>query len=153
MRIFLFFILLFTLVCRSATAETVKVTTRENSVRSDCRFYAPAKLKVLLGDVLTVKSRSGDWLQVSAKGISGCIHKSAVESRSFSAIGGNEASAGKVSAEEVSLAGKGFNPQVESGYRNSSNKLNYSAVDEIVSFKINEKDLESFVMRGGLANP
>ena len=72
-------ILLCSLFCQTAAAETIQVTTRENAVRGDCRFYAPVKLKVSLGDQLTVKGRKGDWYLVSAKGVSGCIHKSAVE--------------------------------------------------------------------------
>lgn len=152
MKTFIIFIALFSVTCLPAAAETVKVTTRENAVRGDCRFFAPVKLKVSLGDRLTVSGRKGDWYLVSAKGISGCIHKSAVESRSFSAAG-RGASAGGTSADEVSLAGKGFNPQVEAGYRKSGKGLNYSAVDEIIRFSVSEKDLEAFVYQGGLVQP
>lgn len=145
-------ILLSSLFCMTAAAETVKVTTRENAVRGDCRFFAPVRLKVSLGDQLTVKGRKGDWYLVSAKGVNGCIHKSAVESRSFAASG-RKASTGGTSADEVSLAGKGFNPQVEAGYRKSGKDLNYAAVDEISRISVSEKSLESFVLQGGLVQP
>jgi hypothetical protein len=145
-------ILLCSLSCLTVSAETLQVTTRENAVRGDCRFFAPVKLKVSLGDTLTVKGRKGDWYLVSARGVSGCIHKSAVESRSF-ASAGRKASSGGASADEVSLAGKGFNPQVEAGYRKSDKSLNYAAVDEIVKFTVSEKSLESFVLEGGLEQP
>jgi hypothetical protein len=145
-------ILLCCLYCLTATAETIKVTTRENAVRGECRFFAPVKLKVLLGDQMTVKGRKGDWYLVSAKGVNGCIHKSAVESRSF-ATAGRGAASGGTSADEVSLAGKGFNPQVEAGYRKSNKNLNYAAVDEIIRIQVNEKVLESFVLQGGLIQP
>ena len=136
----------------SVAAETVQVTTRENAVRGECRFFAPVKLKVSLGDRLTVKGRKGDWYLVSAKGINGCIHKSAVEERSFAASG-RGGSGGGAAADEVSLAGKGFNPQVEAGYRKSAKGLNYAAVDEIVKFTVSEKSLETFVLQGGLLQP
>lgn len=145
-------ILLCSLFCLTAAAETLQVTTRENAVRGDCRFFAPVKLKVSLGDQLTVKGRKGDWYLVSAKGINGCIHKSAVESRSFAAAGRGAASGG-TSADEVSLAGKGFNPQVEAGYRKSGKGLNYAAVDEIARISVSEKAMESFVQQGGLIQP
>jgi hypothetical protein len=145
-------ILLCSLSCLDASAETLRVTTRENAVRSDCRFFAPVKRKVSLGDQLTVKGRKGDWYLVSAKGVNGCIHKSAVESRSFAAAGRGAASGG-TSADEVSLAGKGFNPQVEAGYRKSNKDLNYAAVDEITLIQVGEKSLESFVEQGGLILP
>ena len=145
-------ILLSGLLCLSAAAETVQVTTRENAVRSDCRFFAPVKLKVSLGDQLTVKGRKGDWYLVSVEDVSGCIHKSAVEARRFASAGRGAASGG-TSADEVSLAGKGFNPQVEAGYRNSGTNLNYAAVDEISRISVSEKSLELFVQQGGLTSP
>jgi hypothetical protein len=132
-------------------AETLKVTTRENSLRSDCRFFAPVKVNVVLGDQLVVKGRQGDWYLVSAKGVNGCIHKSAVEKRNFAVSG--KGAAGGVSADEVSLAGKGFNSQVEAGYRKSGKNLNYTAVDEIMKFSVSEKSLESFVLQGRLNQP
>ncbi len=152
MKTTLIFILLSVSLCTYVAAETVKVSTRENSVRSECRFFAPVKLKVALGDSLDVSGRIGDWLQVSAKGVSGCIHKSAVEDRNF-ATSGRGASTGGTSSEEVALAGKGFNPQVEAGYRKSNKNLNYNAVDEIGRIQVSEKSLESFVLQGGLIQP
>jgi hypothetical protein len=152
MKTIITFILLCSLSCLDASAETLRVATRENAVRGECRFFAPVRLKVSLGDQLTIKGRKGDWYLVSAKGVSGCIHKSAVESRSFSSAG-RGAQSGGTSADEVSLAGKGFNPQVEAGYRTSDKSLNYAAVDELMKVVVSEKSLESFVLQGGLVQP
>lgn len=152
MKTTLIIILLCSIPAVSARAETVRVATRENAVRTDCRFFAPVKLKVVLGDTLNVSGRSGDWFQVSAKGVSGCIHKSAVEDRKFPSAGRGAATGGASSAE-VSLAGKGFSPRVEAGYRKSGKKLNYAAVDEIGRLTASEKNLESFVKQGGLIQP
>jgi len=152
MRTTLIVILLCSLFCLPAAAENIKVSTRENAVRSDCRFFAPVKLKVSLGDSLAVTGRKGDWYLVNTKGVKGCIHKSAVESRSFAAAG-RGAAAGDASTDEVSLAGKGFNPQVESGYRKKGKNLNYAAVDEISRIQVGEKELEAFVQQGGLNQP
>lgn len=152
MKTTLIAILLYSMLCVTAAAETVAVTTRENAVRSDCRFFAPVKLKLLLGDRLTVNGHKGDWFLVSAKGINGCIHKSAVEERKFSSAGRGAATAG-TSSDEVSLAGKGFNPQVESGYRKSGKNLNYAAVDEISRQSVSDKKLDLFIRQGGLIQP
>lgn len=152
MKTSLIIILLCSMPGLSMAAETVRITTRENAVRSECRFFAPVKLKVVLGDTLKVSGHKGDWLLVSAKGVSGCIHKSAVEERNF-ASSGRAASTGGASSDEVSLAGKGFNPQVEAGYRKSGKNLNYAAVDEISRLSVSEKSLESFIKQGGLILP
>jgi len=152
MKTTLITILLCCMLCVCAAAETVTITTRENALRSDCRFFAPVRLKVLLGDRLAVNGRKGDWFLVSARGVNGCIHKSAVEERNFAASGRGASPAG-TSSDEVSLAGKGFNPQVESGYRKSGKSLNYAAVDEISRLSVSDKKLDSFIRQGGLIQP
>lgn len=152
MKTFILSIIFCCSLVTAATAESVQITTRENAVRSDCRFFAPVKLKLLLGDNLKVNGRRGDWLLVTIKGVSGCIHKSAVEKRTLTTAGRAAATAG-TSSDEVSLAGKGFSPQVESRYRNSGKQLNYEAVDEISRTSVSEKKLETFVKQGGLVQP
>jgi len=152
MKTTLIAILLCSMLSVTAAAETVTVTTRENAVRNDCRFFAPVKLKVQLGDRLTVNGHKGDWFLVSAKGVNGCIHKSAVEERNFSSTGRGAAVAG-TSSDEVSLAGKGFNPQVEAGYRTSGKNLNYAAVDEISRLSVSDKKLDLSIRQGGLIQP
>lgn len=153
MRSLTCYILLISLLATlDAAAETVSVVTRDNAIRSESRFFAPVRAKVRFGDRLTVTGRKGDWYQVSAKGVSGWVHKSAVESRSYS-VSGRGRSAGGVSADEVSLAGKGFNPQVEAGYRNANKNLNYGTVDEIERLAVGEKNLETFIRQGGLIQP
>lgn len=153
MRSLTCYILLISLLATlDAAAETVSVVTRDNAIRSESRFFAPVRAKVRFGDRLTVTGRKGDWYQVSAKGVSGWVHKSAVESRSYS-VSGRGRSAGGVSADEVSLVGKGFNPQVEAGYRNANKNLNYGTVDEIERLAVGEKNLETFIRQGGLIQP
>jgi replication initiation and membrane attachment protein DnaB len=134
----------------SASAETVTVITKQNAIRESCKFFSPVKATVHYNDVLDVISQSGEWYQVSFKGTQGCIHKSAVEKKSISLskISGSESQS--TSGDEVALAGKGFNPQVESAYKRANPGLNFQAVNTIENYRVSENKLINFIQGGKL---
>jgi len=133
-------------------AGTVRVVTRDNAIRQECRFFSPVKAKVRYGDPLSVKSREGDWYRVSFQGASGCIHKSAVTEGSVKLASGSGSGRG-ASSDEVSLAGKGFNPQVEASYRNKHPELSFQTVDSIERYSVPPEKLQDFIVKGGLTTP
>jgi len=53
----------------------------------------------------------------------------------------------------VSLAGKGFNPQVEDSYKSRHPGLNYAGVDAIEHDVVSDDTLQAFMMKGGLTAP
>ncbi len=134
-------------------AETAKVITKENAIRGDCKFFSPVKARVSYGDSLETISKEGDWYRVKYKNIKGCIHKSAVEEKSFKLINLSGFQSQSASKDEVSLAGKGFNPKVESAYKKKHPKLDFNAVDRIVEYKISEEGVQKFIRDGGLNLP
>lgn len=137
----------------AAHADTLRVVVRESAVRADCRFFAPIRSTVQSNDQLAVIAKNGDWYRVTFKGVNGCIHKSAVQSRTYSFSGTDASSQGGASEDEVSLAGKGFNPQVESAYRKKNSELDFKTVDTIQQYQVAADSLKSFIEAGGLALP
>lgn len=138
--------------CGAAFAETVRVASKENAIRTECRFFAPVRTKVRLNDLLDTVSKEGDWLRVRFKGTSGCIHKSAVDDKQVdvSSLSGSRRS---VSGDEVALAGKGFNPQVERSYKAKHPELNFQAIDRIEENSVSEEAIKKFIRAGGLREP
>ncbi len=67
------------LATASLAADTARVATKENAIRSDARFFAPVKAKVRYQDTVTVLDKKGDWYKVRFKGAEGYIHKSGLE--------------------------------------------------------------------------
>jgi hypothetical protein len=134
-------------------AESARVITRENAVRKQCRFFAPVAAKVRYNDPLTLLSRSGDWYKVSFRGVSGCIHKSAVATGTYRLSGNLGGKGGGASADEVSLAGKGFNPQVEAAYKGKHPGLSFRTVDEVERYHAPDEKLQAFLGKGGLTTP
>lgn len=135
----------------SSSAETVRVVTKENAIREDCRFLAPVKNKVYYGDELEVSVKDGDWFRVKFRNVKGCINKNAVTDR-IVALSDVSAKGHTASSNEVALAGKGFNPEVEKSYRGRHPELDFNAVNSIEEYGISEEPLKIFITTGGL-NP
>ncbi|GBD98604.1 hypothetical protein BMS3Abin07_00628 [bacterium BMS3Abin07] len=146
-------LLSFLFLISAAYAETANVITRENAIRKECRFFSPIKAIVKYNDELQIISQEGDWFHVKFGNIAGCIHKSAIRKKSFSLSGllGTEARA--ASSNEVALAGKGFNPQVESSYKQKHPELDFRTVDRIENYNVPGDKLKAFIKSGGLKLP
>jgi len=56
----------------------------------------------------------------------------------------------QTSSDEVALAGKGFTPEVESGYRAKHPEMNFAQVDKVETFKVDPAALQTFIKEGDL---
>jgi hypothetical protein len=138
----------------AASAGTVKVVTQEAVIRNDRRFFAPAVTRAPYGSVIQELGREGDWLQVTYQGKKGWVHVSAVEQQNFdlSSLAGGQAQEA-TSRDEVALAGKGFTPEVEKAFREKNPKMRYDLVNQVQSYKVEEKKLRAFLQAGSLKEP
>jgi hypothetical protein len=56
----------------------------------------------------------------------------------------------QTSSDEVALAGKGFTPEVESGYRAKHPEMDFAQVDKVESYKVEPATLQAFIKEGDL---
>lgn len=130
-------------------AETVTVAVMKTSVRRDRQFYAPTVAEAALGDVFTVLAREKGWVKVGTASGEGWLHESAVTAKKV--VASSQAPAGgKVDAQDVALAGKGFTPQVESEYRRKNPQADFAAVDRMEKLGAGEKAVAAFMGEGNL---
>jgi hypothetical protein len=101
------------------------------------------------GDRLEVVASSKDWFEVSFLHLRGWIHSSSVTTKKVSLTTTKTVGA-ETTAEEVTLAGKGFTKEVEDQYRSDHPSQNFAAVDEILRQQPSEKELEQFRRQGKL---
>jgi hypothetical protein len=137
----------------AAYADSARIITRENAVREDCRFFAPVKKKVRLNEMVDIVSKDGDWLRVKYKGVAGCIHKSAVDEKNVDISGVSGSKSHAASRDEVALAGKGFNPEVEKTYKGKHPELDFKSIDNMEGSSPSDESIKKFVSNGGLNQP
>jgi hypothetical protein len=135
------------------SAEIVTVISKENAIRSSCKFFAPIVAKVRYNDKLEVIRQEGDWYRVRFNDLEGCIHKTAVQKQQFKLVQLEGSGSGSATEDEVALAGKGFNPQVESEYKAKNPELQFHLVDEIEAFQVPENEQVEFIQEGELNIP
>jgi hypothetical protein len=128
---------------------TVKVLNQH--MFSQPLFYSQPVGTLSLGQLLTILSEQGDWYEAeTATGASGWVHRTALteESVDLSHSGGGS---GSVSAEEITLSGRGFNEDVEAWYRDGNPGLDFDAVDLMEqTMTVEPEELHQFLVEGEL---
>ena len=151
MRRFIFIFLLLSLSAVAQAGKMVKVKVQKSTIFQQPRFFAEVVASVEYGDQLEMLDESKDWVHVKFRGREGWIHKSSLTSGKFNLgtifVGTSSPSA---THDEVAIAGKGFTPEIERGYKKSHPEMNYVLVDEIERYDVDDDSLHDFIRRGGL---
>ena len=127
---------------------TVKVL--DQNVFSQPLFYSQPLLSLSLGETVTLTGQQGDWFEVlTPSGVSGWVHRTSIteEAVELASTGGGS---GSVSAEEITLSGRGFNAEIEASYSDQNPSLDFDAVDEMERLEVAPGDLHDFLVEGGL---
>ncbi|NLB65657.1 MAG: SH3 domain-containing protein [Lentisphaerae bacterium] len=145
-------------ICAGLLAATwtwgaeMSVQVREGQLRNRASFLGAVNGTVTYGDRVTVGQKQAGWIEVvrSPSGVTGWIHESALTPKRIVLSSGTDDARIGASGEEVALAGKGFNKEVEAEYKKQNAKLDYAWVECMLNFKIPEKELAEFLKQGGL---
>ena len=130
----------------AAVAATVTVLVQETALRKRAQSYAPSIGTARLGQKYETSGLESGFYKTA----SGYIHSSAVTERKVK-LGSGESVGGGASADEVTLAGKGFNAQVEKSYGEKNGAaVNFSGVNAMERRSVGEGDLFDFLRAGGL---
>jgi len=137
------------LACAAAFAEQVHVQIANAKLKKAPQWFAATVDEPALGDTLEVLKKTGDWCQVKAGNTTGWIHKSAVSSKKAKKSRASTVGSTKTSAEDVTLAGKGFS-ELEADYRKNGENVNLEAIDAMEARSVDEAGLMSFLRKGAL---
>jgi len=150
-RLFLLIVLLLQLLLLSAlAADPWRIVVQSSPLRQSPQVFGKIIAPISYGTEVDVLGERAGWLQVKVAGKSGWLHKTAVTRRPLSLSAGDKPVAVAASKSELSLAGKGFNQQVENAYRDKNAQLDYAWVDRMAQFISDEDQLRQFVIAGGL---
>ena len=132
----------------AAYATTITVLVQETALRKRAQSYAPSVGTARLGQKFESAGQEAGFYKTS----SGYIHSSAVTARKVS-LGSDDSVGGSASSEEVTLAGKGFNAQVEKSYgAKNGGTVDFGAVNAMERRSVGEAALFDFLRAGGLVS-
>lgn len=133
-------------------AETLIVKVQSTYVRQEPKFYSPPVATLRAGESVTQISSQAGWFKVkTSKGIEGWIHSQAVQTGKFTVAAMDKSLKTSATADEVALAGKGFNKQVEDEYKSRNKGMNFDEVERMLKIKVAPDELRRFLMAGRLA--
>lgn len=131
-----------------SASEMMSVQVKEGQLRSAPSFLGPIVGPVAYGDRVETLQKQGDWVDVkSTKNLKGWIHNSALTTKQVVLNPGAQTKTG-ASSQEIALAGKGFNADVEAQYRRSNSRLDYAWVDHMEQIRISREQMVGFLEQG-----
>ena len=134
------------------SAETSSVTVKQAAVNKSPRVFSKTIETLHYTDQVEVLVRVKGWVQIKlADGRSGWIRSSHLSKPELSLQPGEQMADVVASDEELTLAGKGFDRQVENSYRQENVELDYSWIDRMVSYHLDDAELTLFLEQGGLS--
>ena len=123
------------------------VSSKKADIKSSTGFFASTKGSLQLGAEVSVLQVKGNWAEVRSvtnTSLNGWMAASNLSARRIVSSGTT------ASANEVALAAKGFNQEVEDKYK-TKGELNYADVDKTEAITVSQEDLYKFVTEGRLS--
>ena len=135
----------------AAVAATMTVQVKQTKVKNKPSQLGKTVATVAYGEAVEAGPLERGWFPVTlANGQKGWVHQSALSTKKLALQSGTTDAAVAVSNDEVALAGKGFNEQVEKKLRQAGT-LDFTWVDRMATFVVSEDQIRDFLAQGDLA--
>lgn len=133
-----------------AKSKTMSVQVKESHLRETPSYLGKILAAVQYCDQVTVEEQQTEWWRVrTGSNQSGWMHSSALSPKKIVLKAGDDNVRTGASAEEVVVASKGFNQQVEQEYRRTKG-LDFRWIDEMEKQSISPEAVAQFVREGNL---
>jgi len=131
-------------------AKTMSCQVKEGALRASPSYLGRVTAVIAYGDKVDVITENQPWLQVQAAGNQGWIHESALTTKTIKLSAGNQDARIAASTDELALAGKGFNSDVEAQFREENSEADYSDVNKMEAVTISMNEIAAFLQLGGV---
>jgi len=135
--------------------QTLSVQVREGQIRATPSFLGKMVAKVAYGDRVHLLEDRDAWKRVSIPGgkLQGWMHASALTTKRVVLKAGQAGVQTGATRDELALAGKGFNEQVETAFKKENKNIDYTWVNRMEAFSVSPDQMRSFLARGNLVPP
>ncbi len=134
----------------AAFATSMSVQVRNGKLRATPSQLGRVVATVEYGAVVQAEAPQKGWYPATtADGKTGWLHESALSKKPIAMRAGTSDAATGVSSDEVALAGKGFNEQIEAKLR-ADGTLDFTWVDRMAAFEVAADQIMRFRTEGNL---
>ncbi len=138
------------LIATAASAEWMSVQVQSTQVRETPSYLGRMLAMANYTERVEVLQRQRGWAQVRVSGRVGWVNESALTKKQLRLVSGAADVERTASGEEIALAGKGFNSQVEADFKAKNSQVDFTWIDRMEQFKVSEQEIGDFLSEGGL---
>ncbi|MGD9873471.1 MAG: SH3 domain-containing protein [Kiritimatiellia bacterium] len=140
------------MACTAGAAEKMmSVQVQKAPLRASPGFLGQMVCKLDYGVRVTVVQKQSDWIKVrDAGGKTGWVHQSALTPKRIKMTAGIQDAKSAASGDELALAGKGFNSDVEAQFRAQNSDADFTWVDKMEKIVVTPEQSEEFLKNGGV---
>lgn len=154
MRRLLMLLFIFSTLISVSRGDELSVQVKSGKVRSRPSFLGKIIATLSYGDRVEIIREKGEWVLAQASGSpQGWVHISALTD-DFVALSSGSADVESVaSGDELALAGKGFNSDVEAEFKNRNKDIDFTWINKMEKIIISPEQMEGFLKTGGIVVP
>jgi uncharacterized protein YgiM (DUF1202 family) len=135
-------------------SERMHVQVQSAQIRENASFLARTAGTLPYGSEVTVIQIQGDWRQIQAQGaVEGWLHQSALSKKKIAMRPGSQDVGTTADSDELALAGKGFNAQVEADFKAKNEHIDFTWIDRMEAFTVPQQELKRFLAEGQITPP
>lgn len=129
--------------------DAMSVQVRQAPLRSDPSFLGRLVGQAAYGERVAVQRAQADWRLVSTPGgVEGWVHQSALTPKKLVMKSGATDVQQTASGEELALAGKGFNSDVEADFKKKNANIDFTWIDRMEKIKVSANEMTAFLKDG-----
>lgn len=133
------------------TGKTMSVQVQSAPLKEKPSPLGAVRATLSYADRVQVLEEQGPWLKVSATGgATGWIHQSALSTKRIVLKSGDQNAQVAASSDELALAGKGFNSDVEAQFKAKHKDIDFAWVDKMLQLTLKPNDLMAFLKAGSV---
>jgi len=132
----------------TAAAATMSVQVKNAPVRATPSFVGKVVGALDYGDQVEIQQTQGAWSKVAGAGVSGWMHTSALSSKKIVLAAGQEQVKVAASGDELALAGKGFNSDVEAQFKSAHKDIDFTWINLMEKIRIPATEMQVFLKDG-----
>ena len=133
--------------------KLMSIQVKKGTVRSQPSFLGKVIAQLNYGDQFTVRTAKGPWYLIDGPGTNpdGWMHSSALSAKKIVLKPGASDVEQAASSDELTLAGKGFNQQVEKDFKSKNPNVDFSRIDKMEKMVVSQKQIQMFIKEGKLS--
>ncbi|MBN1670998.1 MAG: SH3 domain-containing protein [Kiritimatiellae bacterium] len=135
-----------------AAPKALSVQVKKGDLRDKPSFLGAIVATLEYGARVELLEEKGAWQKVVPEGggSAGWIHASALTRKRIRLAAGKQDAEVAASSEEMALAGKGFNKEVEAEFKTRNKDIDFTWIDRMERWRVSSEQMQAFLKEGAV---